>query len=214
MARFQVVNGIKKKEVDYLSIYTRAFSRATNEKTQQIAKTGVCDKDTNKKVILYGVKFINHLKGANSYEGLIAKFQLISWIKEVIGELTPREFMTIFPISKEYDGDKFGIKDYYSTMKSINKIGIDTKIGESVSEFLLDYHNWNDVFEFCVTSMTIMSEIRRKETGKGIMEEFFPDLKTYTMHETANGKKIMVDNETGRTTEVKQPRPRYLKVID
>ncbi|ACH42260.1 hypothetical protein ACS47_13265 [Bacillus cereus] len=213
MGKFRVIAGIKKKEIDYCAIYSRVFTKVTNDRTQQIAETGACDKDTIRKIVYYGIKFVNQLKDINSYEGLIAKFQLISWIKEVIGELTPREFMTIFPISKEYKGKKFGIKDYYSTMEAINEIGIDTKIGESVSEFLFNYHDWNDIFEFCVTSFTTMSEIKRKETGKGLTEEVFPDLKTYTMCETGN-KKILIDNETGQTSVVKQPRPRYLKIID
>ncbi|RXZ04848.1 hypothetical protein, partial [Klebsiella pneumoniae] len=151
MGKFRVIAGIKKKEIDYCAIYSRVFTKVTNDRTQQIAETGACDKDTIRKIVYYGIKFVNQLKDINSYEGLIAKFQLISWIKEVIGELTPREFMTIFPISKEYKGKKFGIKDYYSTMEAINEIGIDTKIGESVSEFLFNYHDWNDIFEFCVT---------------------------------------------------------------
>lgn len=214
MGRFQVVNGIKKKEIDYCTIYSSLLIKATNERVQQLAETGSCDKDTLKKIALFGVKFVNQLKNIDSHEGLLAKFKLIGEVKEVISELTPRELMTVFPISKEYKGKKHGTKDYFSTMKAVNEIGIDTKIGDDVSELLFEYHDWNDVFEFVVTSMTTMSGIRRNETGKGLFEEVFPDIKTYTMHETNDGKKIIVDNETGQTSEVKQPRPRYLKVIN
>ncbi|MDV6040399.1 hypothetical protein N7X28_28690 [Bacillus sp. SM-B1] len=214
MRHFQVIDGIKKKEIDYCTIYSRLLVKATNERVQQLAETGTCDKDTLKKITLFGVKFFNQLKNIDSYEGLLAKFQLISGVKEVISELTPRELMTVFPISKEYKGKKHGTKDYFSTMKAVDEIGIDTKIGDNVSELLFEYHDWNDIFEFVVTSMTTMSEIRRNETGKGLFEEAFSDIKTYTMYEMNDGQKIMVDNKTGQTSEVKHPRPRYLKIIN
>ncbi len=213
MEQFRVIAGIKKKEIDYCAIYSRVFARVTNDRTQQIAESGTCDKDTIRKIVYYGIKFVNQLKDINSYDGLIAKFQLISWIKEIIGELTPKEFANIFPITKEYNGKRFGTKDYYYTVNSINKFGWDRKIGNYSSEFLFNYHDWNDILDFCVTSMTVTSEIRRKETGKGMFEELFPDVKTHTLYEM-NGKRYLQDNQTGEINNVKQPRPRYLKIID
>ncbi|MED2996949.1 hypothetical protein [Bacillus tropicus] len=80
--------------------------------------------------------------------------------------------------------------------------GWDRNIGDHSSEFLFNYHDWNDVFNFCVTSMSVANEIKRKETGKGMFEDLFPEVKTYTLYEM-NGKKYLQNNQTGEINTVK-----------
>lgn len=214
MTGLQVINGIQKKEIDYCGIYSRILVNATNERTKQLSETGSCNKEILKKIALFGAKFVNQLKNIDSYDGMLAKFQIICGVKDAMSELTPREMITVFPPSKEYKGKKYGMKDYFSTMKAISDFGIDRKLGDDVSEFLFDYQNWDDITDFVVECMITMNRIKRYETGTDIIEEIFPDIKTYTMHEMPNGKKVMTDNQTGETTEVKKPRPRYLKPVN
>lgn len=52
-----------------------------------------------------------------------------------IGKLTPRQMMDLFPIKKEYDGERFGCKDYFYTRKSVEKYALDRKI-ENAVDFL------------------------------------------------------------------------------
>ncbi|WP_197219818.1 hypothetical protein [Bacillus thuringiensis] len=54
----------------------------------------------------------------------------------------------------------------------------------------------------CVTSMSVANEIKRKETGKGMFEELFPEVKTYTLYEM-NRKKYLQNNQTGEINTVK-----------
>lgn len=121
---------------------------------------------------------------------------------------------SVFPIAKEYDGEKFGTKDYFYTKKRIEEFGMDRVIGEEMKRFHWDYHNW-ELTEFASQAMCVMSDIRRAEGGKGIAEEFFEKqgITTYTMTEDDKGKQILVNNGTGEITKVNKPKPRHLKVI-
>ncbi len=96
-----------------------------------------CDKDTVKKIVFYGVKSIITKSKPTTYDEAMHDFQLISVVKGLVGKLTPREFMTIFPINKKFDGDKYQMKDYFSTMESIEEIGMDTVIGEDATEVFI-----------------------------------------------------------------------------
>lgn len=64
--------------------------------------------------------------------------------------------------------------------------------------------------------MGVASDLRKLETGKGIMEEFLEEqgVPTYTMHEGVDGKQYIENNQTGEVSEVKKPRPRYLRVVE
>jgi len=52
----------------------------------------------------------------------------------------------------------------------IEGFGEDKVIGNEISEFVWEFHNWTISF-FAIEIMGIMSDIRYLEGGKGIMEE-------------------------------------------
>lgn len=214
--QLRVIEGVKEDKPDYFEIYLRMFMKAVQELKNQKEIMQSVSKDTYKRAIFTGVRFINNvsndLKGHKYVE---AKFDLIVYVKELIGFLTPREFMSIFPIAKEYKGNKHGMKDYFSTMKSIDEMGIDKQIGDNVSLFLWDYHNWEDVTEFVVGSMEVVSTLRQAEGEKSLGEEFAERLgiDTYTKHEGKGGKEYITNDRTGEIQEVKKSRPRYLKPV-
>lgn len=101
------------------------------------------------------------------------QFLLDQTILEGMKYITPRQFMGWFPIIKAYDGKRFGMKDYYTTMEYINCNGIDNPIIEPL-EFLWEYMNI-DTKKFLINHTSIMSDIRKHKTGIGIMEEFLRD---------------------------------------
>ncbi|KAB2391053.1 MULTISPECIES: hypothetical protein [Bacillus cereus group] len=216
MDQLRVIEGVKEDKPDYFEIYLRMFMKAVQELKNQKETTKLVSKDVYKKAIFTGVRFINNVSNdLKDHKYVKAKFDLIVYVKELIGCLTPREFMSIFPIAKEYKGGKHGMKDYFSTMKSIDEMGIDTQIGDNVSEFLWNYHNWEDVTEFVVNSMEVVSALRKAEGKKSLAEEFFEGtgLDTYTLHSGQKGKQKLINNRTGETQEVQKPRPRYLKPV-
>lgn len=137
-------------------------------------------------------------------------FGTIECIGDMISLLTPREFMQMFPIRKEYDGKKYEIKDYFSSMSAIQKIGMYALIGEP-SKFLFDYSN-DDIDSYMVTWMEIVNRLYQAQGGKDIMLEFFEDQGTpLTTYREEDGN--LVDNETGEKFKLEKPKNRLKKLF-
>ncbi|GAB6178974.1 hypothetical protein JCM14036_02930 [Desulfotomaculum defluvii] len=170
-----------------------------------------------KKLVFYGVKAVNTKKDQPTITTKVAetKFQFVNLIQGLIGLLKPSEFTNLFPISKDYSGQKYQIKDYFYTRDYLMSLP-DEPIGdiEKVMEFLWEYHNW-EVSEFVIHTLGCASDLRQMNGQPSIMEEFCAEneIKTYTMHTNQKGKKFLVDNETGKSLKVKRKVPRYLKLI-
>lgn len=52
---------------------------------------------------------------------------------------TPRDLLRLFPPTKEYDGERWGMKDYFYTMDKVRGFGLDKPLGKHVESFLWDY---------------------------------------------------------------------------
>lgn len=89
-----------------------------------------------KKAIFYGVKMINTMKDEILDEDLIYNFKLINSIIDMMSTITPKEFINIFPIKKDYKGYKFDTKDYFYTMDYLKTLDLDTPIGDKILDFL------------------------------------------------------------------------------
>lgn len=213
----EVIMGIKKEEPKYWKMHSNAFIRVLENVGDKIQLLQDMELDDRRKVVWHGVKNINTSridKLDYDYEHLINRFNLISSIKGLMGTFTPREFQTIFPIDKEYDGGKYGAKDYFHTRKYIVKIGEDKVIGEGITKFLWEYMNATTrLFE--VELMSVMSAIRRAKGGKGIVEEFMEEqgVTMHTLTEDGKGNKFLINNDTGEMQKMTKPRPKHLKVL-
>lgn len=86
-----------------------------------------------------------------------------------IGKLTPRQMMSLFPPKKEFDGDRFGCKDFYYTKKAVKEYGIDRKI-EGAVDFLLDYQN-DDIARFTVEYLCFAGKRYRQLTGRNMAQD-------------------------------------------
>lgn len=220
MTELRVIDGIKKEKPNYRKLYSNAFINTLNnavEVTHELKDFQFQDLslDLRKKIVLYGVKNINAINlDILDHELLVGTFNQISMINSIMGTFTPREFQTVFPIAKDYDGEKIGMKDYFYAKKFIVEFGIDKVIGEEITQFHMDYHN-REITRFVVQAMCVMSDIRRAEGGKGIAEEFFEDqgVPTYSVTEDDKGKHFLTNNQTGETQKFTKPIPRYLKII-
>lgn len=138
-------------------------------------------------------------------------FAILQVVENLVSEYTPREFMRLFPIQKDYDGEKYGVKDYFYCMDYINRIGIDKPIGEKASEFLMEYWNW-DINHYMVTWMSVVSAMDIIQTGRDSMMDFFEEngLHFRTMHQEGV---YMVDDETGERFEIKKPKSHMRKLF-
>jgi len=171
------------------------------------------NKDYIKKAVFYGINYVNSINMDATTDEPEFVFQSASNIQRLIGRLTPREFMTIFPIRKTYDGERYQCKDYFYTKNYIQEFGIDTPIGDKADEFLWDYWNIKTSI-FVVQMLSAMDKIRRQEGKPGMLEEFFGDkVTTYRKFSDSKGREYLVDSKTGKYHRTVRKIPRYLKLL-
>lgn len=209
MYNFYVMEG--KKLIDYKPAqihYERALGRLIDKELNEQMQG-----DTLKKFIWLSVKTINSSRTDElGYEQLKAKLQLLFWVTDLMGELTPIEFMQLFPITKEYKGEKYEMKDYFSTMAEVVKYPLDKPIGkEKILEFNMDYYNW-EIIEFEVQKLSVISKIRRMEGQLGVFESFMEKQGIYprTLRKQGN---FLIDDETGERFEIKKPENKLKKLF-
>lgn len=169
--------------------------------------------DLIKRNVLYGVKVFRELLDSASYDETVLNFEFASAIEATMGLLTPSEFMNVFPIEKDFDGHKYGVKDYFYTKEYINSLDQDKPIGEEITKLLWEYRNW-EISLFAVDIMGLMSDIGKYQGKRSIAEEWADNvgLETYTMHEDHKGGKFFLDKQ-GRTQKITKPRAKHLKLV-
>lgn len=197
------------------------YLNALLKKSQQWAdllreNPGADDRRIRRQLLFYGIRTFNHARrdGERTEDMIQLDMQLAEYLLAEIATLTPRELTQLFPIDKRYDGERWETKDYYSTMRELEVIGLDNRIGEHSQELTWDYMN-PDIREFTVNRLGVYSEARQLQTGRSIGEEWADvmGLRTYHMHTDPNtGKKFMMD-KTGRSVAVRKHRPRYLRAL-
>lgn len=194
-----------------LRLYVNAFRNVLEER--------IHDEENNdliKQYVLYGVKLINLLSDPTDHDAAVNNFQLASLIQGAMSELTPVEFMNVFSIDKEYDGEKYGTKDYFYTIDYINSLDHEKPIGEEIEMFLWNYRN-RETSQFTMSIMGLISDIRKFEGKPSIAEEWASEngLEMHTLHTDAQGKEYLLDRQ-GRTQKLNKPKPRrpkYLKLV-
>lgn len=97
-------------------------------------------------VKVYGkenVAEVNHTKAVKSCLEIESRYQELKRVMETIGRLSPVELLGMYPVDKEYNGEKWGIKDYFYTMNRLRRLPVDKPIGDAqdVACLLWDYQN-------------------------------------------------------------------------
>lgn len=214
MYNFHVIEG--KKLINYkpgYEQYTRAVTRAEEELEQKAEGMSLeelkrLSPELFVRSLYLFIKYVpvayEKVEKSNLEEEMIQYFwAFIESVSARIGYLTPQEFVRLFPITKEYDGEKYGVKDYFYTIEKINAMP-DEPIGEeNVSEFLFNYCN-RDINEYMVTWMGIVNRLHMLNGGRDITLEFFENMGTpiHTYHEEAG---YMVNDETGERHKIMKP---------
>lgn len=175
------------------------------------------------KIALSGIKFICSLRLVRrendilktgykrSLEESQAMFQLIEAVFSICGYLTLRNFVTTFPIEKDFDGAKWECKDYFYTMEVLKDMDGDKPIGrDNISNLLWDYQN-HELRHAYVEYTSAMSDIYRSQTGKGIAETWLEDMGvgTYTINDDLG---IIRDNQTGEIKKLSK-KPSHLQIV-
>lgn len=184
------------------------------------AKTigNVSDTDTHKRMkqaVIYGTKYFSALHFEPdrklTYEQLQLKFQMVDVVKKMMSKLKVSEFINLFPIKKEYNGDKFGWKDYFFTVDKLKEYNQDKPIGEQVDDLLWDYTN-DDICAFMVQTLCTASKLRKFQGEMGIAEQWAIEngISTVTVNEKAG---YVMDNTSHKTKPYRKPVPEYLSVV-
>lgn len=206
----RVIKGGKKSEINYGNIYVRLFDESLNK----YAKNNE-NRNLLKKIVYYGVKIVNEIEGDNlDYNQKLKLFDFIEAIKTSISLLTPNELITVFPVDKQYDGDKYQVKDYFFTMNELQKIGMDNIIMGNVESLLWDYEN-KEVRKFLVNSLSVLSYLERVEKGESFLEKWAREnnIDTYMLYEDKTTDEKYLYDEKGNKVSIKKEIPKYLKVI-
>ena len=179
-------------------------------------KNNQTSRDFYKKYIFYGVKAINHsnVNKYVTYDDVKQRFNLICLIKNTMSKITPKEFETIFPIQKIYDGEKWESKDYFYTKKYLGTLNSNEPIGDVIDELLWEYVNI-DTRIFNTQCFMTVDKLRRFEGKISMMEEWanLNNIETYSLRKDTKGKEYLYNKKTGRTIRVIKPRPKYLKLL-
>lgn len=115
----------------------------------------------------------NHVKTAKSCLEIENRYQEIKEAMEAVGRLTPIELLRMYPVEKEFDGKKWGSKDYFHTMEKLKERPMDKPIGDAkdVACLLWDYQNL-DLDFLLMQWMNVLGDLKIYCNDSGPNAEF------------------------------------------
>lgn len=166
------------------------------------------------KIVYYGVKAVGTYPKLITADEAKTCFEFISGLHGIMGLLTLHEFMNLFPIEKVFNGAKYEMKDYFSTLEAINELGLEPheKIGENILKLIMEYMN-DDISDFAVQGMVAMSAIRRFDGHLDLMEEFMAQQGMDTPNTFRNSKGEAMYVRHGKTVKLKLNKKQHLHVV-
>ena len=140
-------------------------------------------KDELKKYVFYGILDLVNWKSKYTVRNkecfeIEAKYKAMQDIITAAAELTPRDFINMFPIDKEYYGEKYGEKDYFFTMKELRSFPMDKKIGDMIIPFLDIYYS-KPVFLFWVKYVSCIDDYSLYCGFSEPSDEYYSNMRAY-----------------------------------
>jgi hypothetical protein len=134
-----------------------------------------------KKTIFYGIKYITNFNyNKASFEEVYEASDIVSFLRDYVGYCNFYVMMNLFPIKKDFDGEKFECKDYFSTMDYLQDKDLSKMIFEyDIDDFFFNYYN-SDILMFNVNSFMIFDRIAKLNGDETIMEKFAREFKIDT----------------------------------
>lgn len=163
-------------------IYLEAFERFVEGHGGAINVNDLT-REENLKFAYLGVnrygKFYNDIRKWKDRTPVSVKneYAALSNVLESVSRLTPSELQQMFPIEKKYDGDKYGEKDYFYTLKRLSKMNQDKPIYAcgNIESLLWDYANMH-ITTFAVHYLGNLGDQRTYLNDDSKDEEFFKKL--------------------------------------
>lgn len=140
------------------------------------------------------------------YDAVLSFFHLV---KELLQGLPADEFMRWFPPNKTFDGAKYGMKDYFTTMEVVQKHPIITE----PDKFLMEYEN-NIVRSFMLNVMMAMDAWCRVQGTEAPIDRLLREagITGYRVTKLPNGKQLLTGSD-GSQQIVKKAVPKHLQVM-
>lgn len=207
---FNLIKGTKRPPLDYEKIYLNGIIRCTADEDLLMENV--------RKMIFYTVKYFTVVDIDNYTRDQLERLHILSCqMTEVMAAISPADLMTIFPITKSYDGAKYEMKDYFSAREAVNAHGLHEpfKTADNARSLLWEY--WNrDIMQYQVKVMSIISAFNQFETGESLLERWIRekdiDLPVCRKYTDQNGRSFILD-ENGRSSPLVKSSPKYLKLV-
>lgn len=169
----------------------------------------------NKKMVYYGIMYFYKFdkKSIETVQQLDDCLTYIALINKKMKELTFNEVINIFPIRKDFDGERFECKDYYSTIEYLNKFDLNEPIGEEVNDFFWNYYN-SILMAYSAKELILFDMYRMLEGKESFMTEWarMVGVDTYKINEKQG---YIYNTTTGKTKPYKKykKRNKYIKIV-
>ncbi len=160
---FKLIQGTKKDPIDYHPIYARMFREELPLLQKSIHSNSENTVNDVMRFIFIGVKMVGsmrpHHEGYHDYRN---RFDTISQLKQLIGMVPLKLFMTAFPVTKWFKGAKEMKKDYFYTMDYLADMNPYDLISDRAVELTVEYCN-EDIERLVMQSIIVMNAIDREE---------------------------------------------------
>lgn len=191
-------------------LYFNSYKRAVEEAVEHIDNEKAM-KDIRKRIALYGVRYIAMMPQSETRKEAESDLQFISILKQILAKMTLNEFMNVFPIKKEYDGEKWGVKDYFSTIEEIQGMDPLATIGKNIDHLLAEYWN-DDIYRLFVAMIQVVNDIDRHNHRPTFTDLWAADMGLDTTNvQQHNGKKFLIHN--GKPYPIDFNKASHLKTI-
>lgn len=208
--QFTLVEGKKtvswkeRKQATYHEAYCRMLQKILEEKQPF----------TTKQFVFLSLRARKEREKPETFREAKEEFLYYESLMGIIGTLTPGEMEQTFPITKDYDGEKYECKDYFSTKNLLRQLPPDRPIKESmdVIDFLLDYQN-PDIKRFVIGSMCTISALQALQGKETLVDYLNRKWGITPVIKCADG--VYMDTKTGKLLKAKKcsRKPKYLVAI-
>lgn len=164
--------------------YQKAFKKFRKTHRRAVKHDKLCGDELVKFVFL-GVKAMGkeYFKKrprarVNSCEYIEATYRDCSQVMTALGKLTPEVFVQMFPIKKDFDGERWGTKDYFYAREAIEQLEPGKPIGTEMdaADLLWKYVN-DDLTFFFFNWMDAIDDLHLYCFESGPHNEFYGERK-------------------------------------
>lgn len=186
------------------------------------------DEDDLVFILTGAVKFFAFLEGeeldGETDKELRALWQMYDSMIALAACLSPAKIAQLFPAEKEYNGAKYDMKDYFTSVAAVEQAGGWQKFKDedAVLSFLMDLSN-RDITRCCIAGLRLISEMRERQGEKSLADEFMEEQTGLPYHipkwfGEARDKagRVYITDEDGKLLglKAKPRRPKWLRTVN